>query len=137
MTPDELTRARAEELKRQLERGFNERNPRLIEELLADNLIDHNHLLGGVDIRQRMARVFEAFADAELTVDEFIFQGNAVAWRWTIRGTHDKRIMGVEPSGKKVALSGLSAAVYQNGKIIEHWEFSDDQSLLAQLEAGS
>jgi hypothetical protein len=81
MARDEITRERAEELRRQVERGFNERDPKLIEELLADHLVDHNQLLGGVDLRQRMARVLEAFEDAELTIDDYIFQGNAVAWR--------------------------------------------------------
>jgi predicted ester cyclase len=136
MAREELTKERAEELKRLVERGFNERNPKIIEELLADRLIDHNTLLGGVDLRQRIARVLDAFEDAQLTIDEYIFQGNAAAWRWTVRGTHTKEIMGVQPTGKRVALSGLSAAVLENGKIIQHWEFSDDISLLAQLEAG-
>ena len=135
MARDEVTRERAEELRRQVERGFNERDAKLIEELLADHLVDHNQLLGGVDLRQRMARVLGAFEDAELTIDDYIFQGNAVAWRWTIRGTHSRRIMGMEPTGKQVAISGLSAAVIRNGKILEHWEFSDDAGLMAQLEA--
>jgi hypothetical protein len=40
MARDEITKERAEELKRQVERGFNERAPKLIEELLADHLVD-------------------------------------------------------------------------------------------------
>jgi hypothetical protein len=35
----------------------------------------------------------------------------------------------------EVTISGLSAAVLKDGKVIQHWEFSDDQGLLAQLEA--
>jgi predicted ester cyclase len=58
-----------------------------------------------------------------------------VARPWTIRGTHSRRIMGIEPTGKRVAISGLSAAVIRKGKIVEHWEFSDDAGLMAQLEA--
>jgi predicted ester cyclase len=41
----------------------------------------------------------------------------------------------MEPTGKKVTISGLSAAVLKDGKIIQHREFSDDQGLVAQLEA--
>jgi predicted ester cyclase len=137
MPHHELTNERAEELKRRVEQGFNDRDPKVIEQLLGTHLVDHNKLLGGVDLRQRMARVLEAFHDARLSIDEYIFQGNAVAWRWTIRGTHTKPIMGVEPTGRKVALSGLSAAVLKDGKVLEHWEFSDDQSLLAQLQSAA
>ena len=137
MPAQEITKEQAEELKRRVERGFNERDFNAIEGLLSDHLVDHNLLLGGVDIRQRMATVLQAFEDAELSIDEYIFQGNAVSWKWTIRGTHTQRIMGVEPTGRKVAISGLSAAIIQNGKVVQHWEFSDDPGLLAQLEAAT
>jgi steroid delta-isomerase-like uncharacterized protein len=133
----EITRDVAEEYKDRMERGFNQRDPKLIEELLSPHLIDHNRLLGGVDLRQRMARVQEAFDDAQLRVDQYILQGNAVAWRWTIRGTHTKPIMGVPPTGRAIEISGLSAAIFKDGKVLEHWEFSDDQSVLAQLQAGA
>jgi steroid delta-isomerase-like uncharacterized protein len=137
VTSHEITREFAEDLKSRIEQGFNERRPEVIERVLADRLIDHNVLLGGVDLRQRMARVQEAFEDARLSIDEYIIQGNAAAWRWTIRGTHTQPIMGIEPSGKVVSISGLSAAIIQNGKVVQHWEFSDDQSLLAQLQAAT
>jgi steroid delta-isomerase-like uncharacterized protein len=133
----EITRDVAEEYKDRMERGFNQRDPKLIEELLSPHLIDHNRLLGGVDLRQRMARVQEAFDDAQLRVDQYILQGNAVAWRWTIRGTHTKPIMGVPPTGRAIEISGLSAAIFKDGKVLEHWEFSDDQSVLAQIQAGA
>ena len=57
MTHHEITTEFAEELKRQVEEGFNSRNPKVIERVLAPGLIDHNKLLGGVNLRQRMARV--------------------------------------------------------------------------------
>lgn len=135
MTEHEVTLEFAEELKARVEKGFNERDPAIIEQLLSPQLIDHNKLLGGVDLRQRMSRVQQAFEDARLEIDEYIIQGSAVAWRWTIRGTHTNRVMGVEPTGKEATISGLSAAVVVNGKIVEHWEFSDDRSVLAQLQA--
>ena len=134
MPHHEITPELVEDIKARVERGFNERDPKAIEGLLAPHLIDHNRLLGGVDLRQRMARVLEAFEDARLAVTDYIVQGNAVAWRWTIRGTHTKTIMGVEPTGEVVEIAGLSAAVLKEGKVVEHWEFSDDQSVLAQLQ---
>jgi steroid delta-isomerase-like uncharacterized protein len=134
MTHHEISGEFAEQLRQEVEAGFNDRDPRVIERLLAPHLVDHNKLLGGVDLRQRMARVLQAFDDARLKIEEYIVQGNAVAWRWAITGTHTKRIMGVEPTGKKVTIAGLSAAVIHDGKVVEHWEFSDDQSVLAQLQ---
>jgi predicted ester cyclase len=137
MPHHEISREFAEDLRAQVEKGFNDRDPKAIERVLSPKLIDHNKLLGGVDLRQRMSRVQEAFDDATFRIDEYIVQGNAVAWRWTIEGTHTKRIMGVEPTGRQVTISGLSAAVIQNGKVVEHWEFSDDQSVMAQLQVAT
>ncbi len=135
ITHYEITKEQAEDLKARVERAFNDRDTKAIEGFLGDHLVDHNVLLGGVDLRQRLARTLEAFPDAEFSIDEYIFQGNAAAWKWSIRGTRAPEIMGIQPTGKKVTISGLSAAVLKDGKLIQHWEFSDDQSLLAQLEA--
>jgi steroid delta-isomerase-like uncharacterized protein len=124
----------AEELKREAETAFNTRDTKVLERRLADGLIDHNTLLGGTDLRQRMSRVLQVFPDATFKVEDYILQGNSVAWRWTIRGTHAKRVMGIEPTNKVVTLSGLSVAVISDGKIVEHWEFSDDLSFMEQLQ---
>lgn len=135
MPQHEITEEQAEDLKKRVEKAFNARDTKAIEDLLGDRMVDHNVLLGGVDLRQRMSRALEAFPDAVFSIDQYIFQGNAAAWRWSITGAHTQDIMGIKPTGKKVTLSGLSAAVLKDGRIIQHWEFSDDQGLLAQLEA--
>jgi predicted ester cyclase len=129
-----VTKKMAEELKREAEDAFNARDTKALEQRLAPGLIDHNTLLGGTDLRQRMSRVLQVFPDATFKVEDYILQGNAVAWRWTIKGTHTKRIMGVEPTNKPVTLSGLSVAVISDGRIVEHWEFSDDLSFMEQLQ---
>jgi predicted ester cyclase len=135
MTHHEITEVQAEDLKTRVEKAFNDRDTRAIEDLLGDRMVDHNVLLGGVDLRQRMARALEAFPDAVFSIDQYIFQGNAAAWKWSVTGTHSQEIMGIQPTGKEVTLSGLSAAVLKDGRIVQHWEFSDDQGLLAQLES--
>ena len=53
MTHHQITTEFAEELKRQVEEGFNSRDPKVIERVLAPGLIDHNKLLGGVDLGEQ------------------------------------------------------------------------------------
>jgi predicted ester cyclase len=130
---EELTEEFVRSVILKMQDGFNDRNDRAIEEVLDDHFIDHSHMLGRMDIRQRIARVQEAFPDARFEVKDFLIQGPAVAWTWTIRGTHAKEILGVEPTGKQVSLPGMSMALFQHGKAIEHWEFADIPQLLAQL----
>ncbi len=134
MSHHQITKQEAERYRKQVEKGFNERDTRLIEQLLGTHLIDHNVLLGGADIRQRIAITQDALEDAEFKIEEYIFEGNAIAWKWSVTGTHTKPIMNIPATGKKVTVRGLSAGIIKDGQLISHWEFSDDSSLLAQLE---
>jgi hypothetical protein len=91
---------------------------------LADRLMDHNVLLGGIGLRQRLARVLEAFDDPTLNIDDYIFTEARPGLEVDDPGNHSKRILTYEPTGKQISISRLSAAISQNGKIVQHC--SDD-----------
>ncbi len=131
---DDITDDEADRFTRQLEEGFNRRDDALIESLISEHFIDHSVLLGGMDLRHRIHRVQEAFPDATYAVVDRLVQGNAVAWRWTIRGTHAKQILGTAPTGRVVMLPGMTVAVIREGKAVEQWEFADIPALLDQLQ---
>jgi len=133
--PASLSESEVKSFLKHAEDGFNERDPSRIEGILGPHLVDHSELLGRMDIRQRIARVQEAMPDARYTPLDHLIEGDAVAWRWRIEGTHTTEIMGKPPTGKRLTLSGLSVAVIKNGKVIEHWEFADLNELFAQLES--
>jgi len=132
--PEALSDELIRDFIRRLTDGFNNRDTRLIEEILGDHLIDHSELLGRMDLRQRLHRVQQAFPDARYEVIDYLVQGHAVAWRWTIRGTHTNEILGVQPTGRMVILPGLSVAVILNGRVVEHYEWVDIPELLAQIQ---
>jgi predicted ester cyclase len=121
-----------------VEEGFNKRDIHLIESVLGPNLIDHSEAFGRVDLRQRLARVLEAMPDASYHVEEYILEGPAVAWRWSIRGHHERdEILRHQATGRELELRGLSMAVLKDGRAVEHWEFPDYDSLAEQLDAAS
>jgi predicted ester cyclase len=76
-------------------------------------------------------------ADPELHVDEIVAQGNIVAWRWHITGTHQPKWVGFEATRKEVTLSGIAVDRFEEGCSVEHWEFPDLVDLANQLEARS
>lgn len=41
--------------------------------------------------------------------------------------------MRVQPSGKRVRLSGVTLARVRGGKVVEYWEFADEEDFLSQL----
>jgi predicted ester cyclase len=133
--PEPLTEEFLDDFKRRLVEGFNQREPRLIEEMLGPNLVDHSELMGKIDLRQRMGYVQEVVPDAHYEVLDRLVQGHAVAWKWRITGTHTNRILNIEPTGKPIELAGLSVAVIVNDKVVEHYEFADLPGLLRQIRS--
>jgi steroid delta-isomerase-like uncharacterized protein len=122
-------------LARLFEEDFNNHETWRIEEFVAEHFMDHGPYIGGADFRQRLETIRAVLPDAALRVDEVIRQGDFVATRWTIRGTHEGKTLGVQPTGKKVTLEGMSVERLKDGKVIEHWEFPDLKGFAEQIEA--
>jgi predicted ester cyclase len=123
-------------LARLFEQGFNHEEPWRLEELVADHFRDHGPYVGGVDFRQRLQAVRAILPDATLHVEEAIRQGEYLATRWVIAGTHQGQAVGIAPTGRPVRLAGMSVERLKDGKVIEHWEFPDLKGFVEQINAG-
>ena len=107
-------------------------------ELYADDLTVHGYPPGvegkaGVSEFYRSFR--SGFSDFELTIDDVLTDGDKVAGRYTIRGTHAGELMGVPGSGNKVELEGQSFFRFENGRVVERWQAMDAVPLLIQIGA--
>lgn len=75
---------------------------------------------GGVaDLAAGIARFRESFPDLRVTVEEMIAEGDKVAYRWTMRGTHQGVYEGIAPTGKAITLTGITILRFADGKIVE------------------
>jgi predicted ester cyclase len=77
------------------------------------------------------------FPDYQTVIDDLIAEGDKVAARITMSGTHTGSFMGIPPTGKFISFTGMYIARIADGKIIEHWGEEDSVSLLQQLGAMS
>ena len=77
----------------------------------------------------------KAFPDLQHTVDEIVAEGNTVAARWTVSGTHRGDFQGIPPTDKSVQLSGTTVHHLADGRIAETWLVFDTLELLQQLGA--
>ena len=107
-------------------------------ELYADDLTVHGYPPGvegkaGVSEFYRSFR--NAFSDFELTVEDVLADGDKVAGRYTIRGTHSGELMGVPATGNPVDLEAQSFFRFENGQVVERWQALDGAALLTQLGA--
>ncbi len=74
-----------------------------------------------------------AFPDARFTVEDMVAEGDRVAARLTMRGTHLGPLNGVPPTGRAVVVSGMSLERVADGRIVEGWNENDALGLLQQL----
>ena len=60
-------------------------------------------------------------------------EGDRVAYRWTICGTHQVGFMGATGAGQQVTVSGMTFFRIANGQIVETWDIGDLLALRQQL----
>jgi len=77
-----------------------------------------------------------AMPDYNVSIDDLIAEGDRVAARFTMRGTHTGAdFLGLPASGRKINVTGISIFRIADGKIAEHWANEDALGLLQQLGA--
>jgi predicted ester cyclase len=77
----------------------------------------------------------DALSGLKVAIDQQFVDGDYVATRFTITGTHDGELMGTPPSGRDVAFTGITISRCADGRIAEEWEITDTVALLSQVGA--
>jgi len=85
---------------------------------------------------QRATRLGVAFPDAQATLEDIFAEGDRVAYRLTIRGTHTGEFLGVPASGRPVAVSFIAIVRIADGKLVEEWGGLDQPDLIRQMRGG-
>ena len=86
-------------------------------------------------LRQFVAQWRTAFPDTSVSVDQRIASGQKIAIRWTARGTHHRRFLGLAPTHKAIEVSGITVFRIDNDLICESWDYWDQATMLQQLGA--
>lgn len=76
--------------------------------------------------RETFSEVRDAFPDVRVDVEDVISEGDMVAARVTMRGTHRGEFQGIPPTDKQVEVKAIDIFRITDGKIVEHWGHSDD-----------
>ena len=75
------------------------------------------------------------FGDLVWTVEEMVADGDAVAVRYTMTGTHKGDFAGIPPTGKAVAAQSMAFYRLANGQIVEERAQLDMLAILQQIGA--
>jgi steroid delta-isomerase-like uncharacterized protein len=74
-----------------------------------------------------------AFHGLQVTIDDMMAEGDKVTCRFTARGVHNGEFMGLPPTGKKIAMTGIEIFRLRDGKIAELWGEANLMGLMQQL----
>ena len=74
-----------------------------------------------------------AFPDLHFTIEDQIAEGDKVVTRWTARGTHKCKLMGISPTGKQVTVTGINFSHIVGGLYVEFWTNFDALGMMQQL----
>ena len=127
-------------LRRYFEEVWNQGRLELLDELVAPSYENHDPAVPGLPrgpegLTPIIAGFRAAFPDLHVTIDDQIAEGDKVVTRYTMRGTHQGAFMGLPPTGKHMAVSGIQIERVVQGQIVEHWRKSDDLGMMQQLGA--
>jgi predicted ester cyclase len=107
-----------------------------LDAIVSPDYVLHPGEIRGVDGLREMVEAYRsAIAGLHITIDQQFTEGDLVATRYTIRGTHEGELMGTPPTGRDVAFTGITISRCRDGKIVEEWELVDTVGLLRQVGA--
>jgi predicted ester cyclase len=85
--------------------------------------------------------LWKAFPDMRITYEDIVIEGNKVACRYSITGTHKGEFTvslylaygKFFPTDKQFKINGMTIFSFQDSKCIERWNVIDNLSLMEQL----
>ena len=108
-----------------------------VQEELAPNYVAHfPGSPGPLDAEgfKQLVNVFASgFPESYFDFDNEFAVEDKVVTRWTYRAVHSGEFQGLPPTGKQVAMTGITILHIAGGKIVEHWVELDQLGLLQQL----
>ena len=138
---DEITeQAELREVVRHLGETFN--NPQKREssyfDFYDDSLVIHgfppNLPTNKEGFKQFIYIIWKGFPDIRITFEDIIVEGNKVACRYNLAGTHKGEFMNIRPTNKQFRVNGMTIFSFRDAKVIERWNLVDMMSLMEQLK---
>jgi predicted ester cyclase len=121
---------------RYVEEVWNRHDLNAIDGLVSPEYVNHaattdEYRYGGA--RRICEWLLSVFPDHRFDLEDAAADGQTVAVRGTMVGTHEGELMGIAPTGRRVAAQQSHWFRVEDGKVAEHWAVRGDLSMLQQL----
>jgi steroid delta-isomerase-like uncharacterized protein len=119
---------------------INTASEKLAEELISPDAVFHvpgrpEPMRGPAGYLAIIGMMRGGFPDIQWTLEEVIAEGDKVAARFTMRGTHRGAFFGVPPTGKTIAVQAMNFYRLSGGQFVEERGQPDLLGLLQQIGA--
>jgi steroid delta-isomerase-like uncharacterized protein len=117
---------------------FEQGNIDLLDELLAPDYVNHTPATpdlptGPEGVKGVVSMFRSAMPDLKVVIEDMIAEGDKVATRYTLEGTHEGELFGVPPTGQLLSIKSFTVERVSDGKIRDHWRVSDNLDMMQQL----
>jgi steroid delta-isomerase-like uncharacterized protein len=119
---------------------INTASEKLAEELISPDAVFHvpgrpEPMRGPAGYLAIIGMMRGGFPDIQWTLEEVIAEGDKVAARFTMRGTHRGAFFGVPPTGKTIVVQAMNFYRLSGGQFVEERGQPDLLGLLQQIGA--
>ena len=119
---------------------INTASEKLADELISPDAIFHvpgrsEPVRGPAGYLAIIGMMRGGFPDIQWTLEEMIAEGDKVAARFTMRGTHRGTFFGVPPTGKPIVVQAMNFYRLSRGQLVEERGQPDLLALLQQIGA--
>ncbi len=94
-------------------------------------------VVGPEGVVDQVRRWRAAFSGFRFDVEDLVAEGDRVAARVSFSGTHAGRILGIDPTGRRIQVTQMMFFRFSNGMVVETWEEYDEHGLRQQLADGA
>jgi len=124
-------------VKRLYSEVINQQNLDVMDDLVADDFVEHETTPGDAQgkqgVKEYFAMMFKAFPDLQFKVNDMVSDGDKVWAYITITGTQKGPFMDMQATGKTFQTDAFDIIRIKNGKIAEHWGVTDSGKMMQQL----
>jgi len=106
----------------------------------VDELIHPDYVLDGIGqgpdaVKRNIAACRAAFPDLEVVIEQMVAEGDWVAVRVTLHGTHLGPLGGIPPTGRRATMKEMVFWQVVDGQLRDIWSVGDALGLRIQLGA--
>ena len=124
-------------IRRLFEEVYNGGNMDILDEIVAPGVFNHTavpeHQCGIEGFKHIVRWGRNLFPDGRYEIEDMRAEGDKVACRVTVSGTHQGELWNISPTGKQFSVEHIHWHRLAGGKLVERWAVRDDLGMMQQL----